>query len=186
MAQKRKSDQSKLIAEAALSHADKVGWDGLALKDVAKKAKLSLEVVTGIFPDTWALLLYVIQMLDAETLAAAEPDGNWRDGLFELLMTRFDLMETHRAAYLSLLPALLKHPQAAPKFLKPFYGSMRAMLEHANAPASPLHAAGFGALYLSLLDAWKNDETPDLSKTMAAADKRLEFFEKAAGALPCG
>jgi hypothetical protein len=43
----------------------------------------------------------------------------------------------------------------------------------------PVCVAGLGAVYLSLVNTWLYDETPDMSKTMAAIDRRLDFFQKA-------
>jgi ubiquinone biosynthesis protein COQ9 len=180
MPQRRRTDQHKLIAEAALKLADERGWDRFSLADTAKKARLKEADVARTFPDTWAILIHVLHDLDAQTLRAADTDKKapWRDNLFEILMARFDLMDEHRAAFVSVLPALLKNPQAAPHFVRPFYRSMRELLEHASAPATPPHVAAFGAAYLAIIDAWRRDETADLSRTMAAADKYLGMFEK--------
>jgi ubiquinone biosynthesis protein COQ9 len=180
MAQKRKTGQSKLIAEAALNLADERGWTGLTLQDVARKARLSPEAVARVFPDTWAILLYVLKDLDGRTANAAETDSSapWRDNLFEIMMARLEMMNAHRATFVSILPALLKNPQTAPRFARPVYDSMQMMLELAGAPATPMHAAAFGAAYLAIIDAWRRDDTPDLSKTMAAADRYLGMFER--------
>ena len=180
MAQKRKPDQNKKIMDAALSHAGKVGWDALTIRDIAKKAKMSEEAVTRIYADVWDILLDILKKLDADTLAEAGkmPDESWRDNLFEILMSRFDVMEEDRHAFTALSCALARAPAAAPRFVRPFGRSMRDMLQHAGAPATPLHVAAFGIFYLSIVEVWKNDETADLSKTMAAVDKRLGMLER--------
>jgi DNA-binding transcriptional regulator YbjK len=179
MPQKKKTSQPQRIAAAALALAEKDGWGGIYPGKTAKKAKLPVAAVTRAFPDVWALLLHILGDLDAQVEAEAETSGAaWRDDLFEILMARFDLMQAHRSAYAAILPALLKAPQTAPRFAKRHLTAMQRMLEQAEAPATPIHAAALGAMYLALADTWKKDESPDLSKTMAAVDKALGGFER--------
>src|SRR5262245_3725593 len=101
MAQKRKTDQSKLIAAAALSLADKGGWDKLTIESVARKAKMSPTAAREQFADTWEILSYILEALDKKTAAAAKKNlsGKPREDLFEILMSRLEIMEEHRGAY---------------------------------------------------------------------------------------
>lgn len=182
MAQKRKTEQSEFIAQAALSLADKTGWKSLTLKTIAKKAKLPEKAVAAQFKDTWAILRHVLQKLEKDTAKNVQKrlGKNWRDNLFEILMTRFDLAQKHRAAFKSLPHAFIEHPRTAAHFVKPFYKTMQGMLELSGMKKSrcrQAHIAVFTLLYLSVVDAWMKDDTADLSKTMAATDKRLEMFE---------
>lgn len=185
MAQKKTRDQTKLAA-AALEIAQKSGWDAVTPKVVARRAKVSARTAEKLLPDSWAALRLVLDALDAETLDAAETDGRaWRDDLFEILMARFEIMESHKRAFREIAPLVRENPAAVPRFAAPFGKSMQAMLSHAGAPATPIHVAGLGGLYLWLLREWEADDTPDLSKTMAAVDKGLSMFEKACGFGPC-
>lgn len=105
---------------------------------------------------------------------------NWRDNLFDLLMARADLAAPHRKRLAALPHALRKEPATLPHFARLFWGTMKRILILAKAPARPHHVAVFGALYLSFIDTFLKDETRDLSKTMAAVDKRLGWFEQVA------
>lgn len=184
MAQKRKTDQSQLIAEAALCLADTKGWARLSLSDVAKKAKVPLKTVTSRFKNSWQILSWVLQKIDADvqTDVRSRLGDNWRDNLFEILMTRFDLAQRHRGAFSSIIPSLAENPRAARHFVRTFYKTSAGMMDLAGVPGTtctPLHLAAFGVLYLSLVHTWSQDETRDLSRTMAAADQRLQMFDKA-------
>lgn len=184
MAQKRKSDQTKLIAEAALSLADKAGWDHLTFKDIAKKAKVKISDVEAQFQDVWEILKWVLKKLESDTKEAVEDHlgSDWRDNLAEILMMRFELAQAHRKAYASLAKSFARHPQAAPRFVRGFYGMLDHSLKLAGLSkklCQPVCVAGLGAVYLSLVDVWMKDTTPDLSKTMAAIDRRLDFFAQA-------
>lgn len=183
MARKRKTDQSKLIVAAALELACKSGWDGLTIKAVARKAKLKLEIVTDIFPDRWALLKRVLETLEKETARAVKGKlgDDWRDNLFEILMTRIDIAEPHKKAYASLPSAFRKEPEVIPEFTKLFFETMDKILTLAGVPAGgfyPAHVAAFSVIYLSLINVFIKDDTKDHSKIMAMLDRRLGLFEK--------
>jgi hypothetical protein len=139
MAQKRKTDQSKLDAAAALLR----NLEEKTARDV--KTRLS---------------------------------DNWRDNLFEIMMTRLDLAAKHKKTYAAIPAALGHEPQQIPKFAKRFLKTMRHMLKLAKAPASPLHVAAFGVLYANVVNTFLHDSTKDHAKTMAALDKGLGMFEQ--------
>lgn len=190
MAQKRSTDQTKLIAEAALSLAGKLGWEALSLADVAKKAKIPLKTVEARFSDVWDILKWVLKKLEKDTQDAVKGylGEDWRDNLMEILMMRFELAQKHREAFAAIPSAALHHPQLVRRFARSFYRTMDRMLELAGASEkqrNPLFIAGFGLVYVSLVDVWSKDETPDLSKTMAAIDKRIGHYETALEYLKC-
>lgn len=184
MAQKRKTDQTKTILDAALFLAGKQGWDAISLGDVAKKAKLPVKAVSLSYSDVWAIMEQALRGLEKDTVAAVERHlgDNWRDNLMEILMTRFELAQVHRDAYLAVAPAVMKNPKLVKRFGRSFYRTMERMLDLADAPVEPkckpLAVAAMAALFLSLVHAWREDGTPDLSKTMAAIDKRTGTLEQ--------
>lgn len=190
MAQKRKTEQSKLIAEAALALADRGGWGSLTFAAIARKAKVKQTDIEKKFSDIWDILAFVLRNLEDET--ARTVDGylgdNWRDNIMEILMTRFDIAARHRGAFSSLAKDLPKQPKALRRFVRTFYDTMGRILEKAGLPVSPLRplqVAAFGAFYVSIVDVWIKDDTRDQSKTMAAIDKRLGFFDSAMGYFSC-
>lgn len=190
MAQKRRVDQTKLIAEAALSLAGEKGWDRLAFQDIAKKAKVGVMAIEARFSDSWDILKWVLKKLEKDTQDAVEGylGGAWRDNLMEILMMRFELAQKHRDAYAAIPRSVLRDPAAARRFAPGFCRTMERMLKLAGLPESrcqPPFVAAFGAIYLSIVDAWSRDDTPDLSRTMAAVDRRLGHFEAVIGCLQC-
>lgn len=184
MAQKRKTDQTKLIAEAALSLAGKAGWDRLTFKDIAKKAKVGVKDVEAQFSDTWDILKWVLKKLESDTRQNVEKHlgKDWRDNLAEILMTRFELAQAHRPAFASLGKSFARHPAATPRFARGFYKTLDGMLQLSGISrklCQPVCVMALGAVYLSLVDVWMKDNTPDLSKTMAAIDRRLDLYAQA-------
>ena len=183
MAQKRKTDQTKLIVKAALDLAGKSGWSGLTTKAVAKKARLKPDAVAAVFSDKWDILKYVLKDLELETDRAvkARLGDAWRDNLFEIMMTRLELAALHKKAFASLPDAFRKEPRAVVTFARTFWRTMAHMLKTASLPGSicqPAHVAAFGVLYASVIDAFLKDTTKDHSKTMAVLDQRLGWFQE--------
>jgi ubiquinone biosynthesis protein COQ9 len=177
MAQKRKPDQKKLIAETALALADKAGWAYVTVDDIAKKSKAKID------GDIYDILHDVLTRLEQQTATdvAKRLGDNWRDNLFEVLMTRFDLVQQHRFAYASIPALFKKDPKQAARFAKGFYDTMKGMLELAGFEKNclqPLHLVALAAAYATIVDAWMKDDSRDLTKTMAMIDKRLGQFEK--------
>lgn len=190
MAQKRKSNQTKTspktrdkAADAALALAAKSGWDRLSLADVAKAAKLPQKDVAAAFTDGWDILAFVLKRLEDDTKAEVENylGDSWRDNLMEILMMRFEKAQPHRDAFAAIGPSALRDPRVAQRFGREFFATLSRMLTLAGLSrgrCQPLFVAGFGALYISLVDTWLKDKTPDMSHTMAAIDKRIGLFER--------
>ncbi|MBI1214810.1 MAG: hypothetical protein GC185_03205 [Alphaproteobacteria bacterium] len=201
MAQKRKPDQTKLkaakaaktpanIAEAAISLADEHGWEAVEFKDIARRAKCGVSDVEAAFTDIWAIIRWHLDHIDTNTRAAVEEylGESWRDNLLEILMMRFELAQPHRAAWASLPDTFRAHPKKLRRFIRPFIKAMRGMLKLSGLSHTrrrPLLTGAFGAVYLSLLHTWSQDDTQDLSKTMAAIDKRLEILARIDEATDC-
>lgn len=77
------------------------------------------------------------------------------------------------------IPSLLgRNLDEIPEFAKSFFKAMQDILILAKAPDCPHHVAAFSFLYASIVDVFLKDPSKDLSKTMAALDKRLEMFER--------
>ena len=193
MPQKRKSEQSQqgsksekkqqaAVHAAALALAAQHGWVDISVAEIYAKAGVSLP--SGIGKTVWPIVADILASLDAAVLADVHDrlGGRWRDDMFELLMTRFDLMQAQRDAYSDIMPAALTRScHAGPVLTRRLTQAMHAMIDQANVPVDGLrrHAAvvALAGIYLSLLEVWRQDDSADLSKTMAAVDQRLNWFE---------
>jgi AcrR family transcriptional regulator len=183
MAQKRKSDQTETIAEAALSLAEKTPWDRLTFKDIAKKAKVKVADVEAQFSDAWDILKWVLKSNEAKAKEQVEDylGDDWRDNLAEIFMMRFELAQAHRKAFAALPKAFLRHPEVSPRFARGFYRMLDRALVLAGVSkklCQPALVMALGLVYLSVADAWLKDDTQDLSRTMATIDRRLDLYAK--------
>ena len=115
---------------------------------------------------------------DQAALAEKLSEARARDRLFDLLMRRFDVLQTHRDGMTALLRALPANPPLALALGAATLRSMGWMLEAAGVSATGwqgrLRANGLVAVWLYALRAWKDDESADLAATMAAIDKALD------------
>jgi len=185
MPQKRKPDQKKQICDAALALADAKGWGHFTLEDVLRKAKVNKAENVN---DVWDVLYIILKNIDQlvhnqmkDSLSDRGLSDSWRDNLFEILMTRFDIVQPHRSGFSSLLKAAAKHPDILPRFLPLMMETLSGMLSLAGLPkraCSHLQTLVFSGFYLAIIREWLKDETKDMSKTMSAIDKRLGQFER--------
>lgn len=175
---------------AALDLAARMGWDMITLADIADKAHCTLAELSEVFDDKSDILVAYERMIDKKLLEAfAEPDMSSpeRDRLFDILMERFDILNDHRAALQSILKTIMLDPKQAVIGLPHLGRSMAWILEAAGIDSSgvrgALRVAGLTAVYLYALRAWSNDDSADLSKTMAALDRGLNRAEQCVNTL---
>ena len=120
----------------------------------------------------------------AVALKNAEADWLYTEQLSErwlgLLLALADEWQQDRAVWLEIWPDDLSELNKLPKYLPVIAGSCVwfAKLSVPIDQQRPWHAAVLKGLMLYLIWQWQQDETPDLSKTMAAMDRSLKWLEK--------
>ena len=110
-----------------------------------------------------------------------DPEETARDRLFDVMMRRYDALKPHRAYLRQLRQLALRDPILALSLAAALRRSAAAMLEAAAIPSDGLAGAvqqsGLVALHAAVFRVFQEDETTDLSKTMAALDSRLKSAE---------
>jgi ubiquinone biosynthesis protein COQ9 len=177
----------RALVAAVFEQAALTGWRGLSVVDAARAADLPLDRARARCPGPAAALMRFGLIADQAALAESSTEAAPRDQLFDLVMRRFDVLQQHRAGMLALLRHLPTDPALALALSAATGRSMGWMLEAAGVSASGLtgrlRVAGLVGVWLYTLRAWKDDESADLSGTMAALDKALDQAEKWAGSL---
>jgi ubiquinone biosynthesis protein COQ9 len=172
------------LVTAAFRLAGEQGWSKVNVAVAARDAGLSLAEARERFPSRGAILLRFGRLADQAALTETATDGPVRDRLFDLLMRRFDLLQTHRAGVEALLRTLPTDPATALLLACATRRSMRWMLQAAGVTATglrgDLQAKGLMAVWLWAVRAWERDHSDDLSGTMAAVDNALQRAEQAA------
>ena len=177
------------VIDAALALAARDGWRAARLPAIAAEAGVGLAVLYHRFRDKPAILAALVQRVDRAMLASGgdEPaEGSPRDRLFDVVMRRFETLQTMRPAITAIVAGV--DPASAARALCAGVRSLAWMLEAAGIDSAGLvgrlRIAGLAVVYARAFRAWLDDEGADLGKTMAALDRGLALAERWAGALP--
>ena len=178
------SKRSKAV-RAALDLAKERNWGDISLADIAQAANLSLADLRREFSCKTDIIRAFQSEVDAEILARARPAGDAqspRDRLFDIVMTRFELMQPYKPALRRISAYLCCRPGDAATLLCSSLASQYWMLAGAGAkldgPGGALRVTGLVAVYGKVFQVWLDDASPSLDKTMAALDKRLAKGER--------
>lgn len=169
------------ILAAALACAASKDWQDVTLLDVAEAAHLPLGDLRGQFSSKDALLAGLMRAVDDEVLKRAPKRAEGqdpRDVLFDILMTRFDVLGPHKAALKSIHAA----GAADLTLARPFLSSMHWMLQAAgigtDGVGGGIRISGLAMVYGSVFRVWLEDDDEGLARTMAALDRRLRRGER--------
>jgi AcrR family transcriptional regulator len=189
-ASKGKADGPDPIVQAAFTLAARLRWRHVTLADIADEAKVSLAELYHAYPSKDAILAAYTSAIDEMVLAGAEPpeeEESVKDRLFDALMRRFDAMKPQRDGIAAILRDGAEGPVSmlcgAARLLRSMAWTLESVGVSASGPAGAIKTKGLLAVYLGTLRVWLRDDTEDLSRTMAALDKRLARAEQFASTL---
>lgn len=171
----------KLVAEG--------GWHRLTLSALAAEAGMTLAELREHVPHKGALPLRFMKAVDAAVLrnTPANAMGPARDRLFDVLMSRIDVLQPHRAGVIRMGKEMRTDPALALMLAPQLAASMSWMLEAAGIDAGGIRGAlrvqGLCGVWISTLRAWEQDEGADLGATMAGLDRALDRAERIARTL---
>ncbi len=181
------SPDEKKFATAAFRQISAKGWDSVTVEQIAKDAKIPLARVTEKYPDMSALIPTLVHFITAETVKSVgsiHSESTPHDRLFEVMMARFDVLQKHRAAILSIITAAKNNPRIALALITAQRQAMHTMLDCAQLSEARIIArAGLMATYAASAFVWSRDETLDMSKTMSFLDRILRGLGKLAAAI---
>jgi ubiquinone biosynthesis protein COQ9 len=171
---------------AALGCAANKRWADVTLLDIAESAHVPISELRDEFTTKSQLIAGLLRAIDEEVLKRAAKrteDQEKRDRLFDIIMTRFDVLGPHKAA----LKSIYASGAADVSLAVPYLSSQHWMLEAAgigtDGPAGAIRVAGLGMAYAWVFRTWLDDDDPGLAKTMAALDRRLRRGERALGSI---
>jgi AcrR family transcriptional regulator len=178
------SKRSKAV-RAALELAKTRPWSDISLLDIARDANIGLADLRRDFTCKSDILRTFQSEVDAEVLArarAASEAQSPRDRLFDVVMTRFEVMQPYKPALKRISAYFCCRPGEAAPLLCGSLASQYWMLAAAGAkldgPGGAVRVAGLTAIYGKVFQVWLDDASPSLDKTMAALDKRLAKGER--------
>lgn len=174
----------KLILDSFLALLAEKPFSEVGLSEVAARAGVSLGDLRDAYDGKIAILSDFIRRTDRAVLDGIEPnvsDESARDKLFDLIMRRLDHLAPHKAAIGRLEESVRHDPGLALCLNRSALDSARFMLAAAGVKTGGIRGAaraqGFVVMMARLLAVWREDNDPDLARTMAALDRALEQAE---------
>lgn len=169
------------IIAAALRLAAERPWDQVVLRDIAEAAGTDLAALRREFPSKSAILSAFARAVDDAVLARVPKfttGEGARDRLFDVIMTRFDVLAPYKPALKSISEAGLPDLE----MIRRMMATQAWMLHAAGIGTDGLtgfsRVSGLSAVYAGVLQTWLDDEDPGHARTMAALDRRLKRGEQ--------
>ncbi|MGV1015265.1 MAG: TetR/AcrR family transcriptional regulator, partial [Methyloceanibacter sp.] len=173
------------VVRAALALAQQRKWGEISLADIAQTAGLSLSDLRHEFSCKSDILRAFQAEVDAEVLSkskAIRSEQSPRDRVFDVIMTRFEVLAPYKPALKRISDYLCCHPGEGALMACSTLASQYWMLAGAgiklDGPGAALRVAGLTAIYGKVFQIWLDDPSPSLDKTMAALDRRLSNGEQ--------
>jgi hypothetical protein len=170
------------LVTAAFELIAQSGWSRLTVAGAARAAGLPLDRARTRFSCRLAILLRFGRMADMASLTGIVEDSTVRDRLLGIVMSRIDVLQAHRRGVLALLSGLPRDPLTGVTLMQASLTGMRWMLDGAGIDTTGargmMRVKGMLGVWLYTVRAWREDETEDLSPTMAALDRALQRAEQ--------
>jgi len=178
------SNRSKII-KAALALAEERGWNAIGLPDIAGRAGLTMAELRREFGAKTAILDGFRRDVDykvlEKTVTTTMGDGP-RDRLFDVLMTRFEMLLPYRPALRRIAQDLRARPGELAALIGPGLNTQYWMLQAAGIDAEGVagfpRVAALMSIHTQVFVIWLQDDDPAMAKTMAALDRRLRRAEQ--------
>ena len=188
---KRPSNIRNKIIDSALDCASEFDWGKVSLRMISERASITLDRLYGYFPSKTVIAGAILDRTTDIIITDTKPiDSNEtvRDRLLENILQRFDAMEGQKAGIASIIRDTKFDPLAIIYLTPKLFNSMAWTLEMSGINSAGfvgrIRVKGLTVIYLSTLDTWVKDDSPDLAKTMAFLDRRLKQALQFASILP--
>ncbi|MBU6372161.1 MAG: TetR/AcrR family transcriptional regulator [Alphaproteobacteria bacterium] len=176
----------RALAAAALKTAADKPWRDVTVFDFAAAMNAPIEDIAG--TTVGDAVDAIEEWLDAEAakgLRGVDWVATPRDRLFDVVMRRFEAMETVRGGLRAIEIALERDPAAVAQQHLRAVRSARWLLSlagiDADGVAGVARAQGLAVILAQVRMAWRQDDAGDFVKTMAALDKALRRAEQTFG-----
>ena len=176
------------IAQVTLQILKKTSWDDVKVKEV--KNIVQIKNFDKFIKNKKDFLRYINQYFDYKLSMNSKSieQSNNKDMIFEVLMMRFDLLQTYRKEILSIYKSFKKKPQNLVFLLPSILDSIILMMGFTNISPKGLlgrvKIKGIFIIYVASFFIWVKDESKSLEKTMTSLDNNLDQAGKLLKFLP--
>ena len=166
------------IAEITLKVLIKINWNKLQIVQVKKLSKIkSFEKIIKNKND----LLNNINLYFDYRLSLKKKyieKSTYKDMIFETIMMRFDILQDHRKAIISIFKSFKSRPKDLLSFFPSLLNSIILMVNYTGISTKgilgQMKIKGVLIIYISTFFVWIKDETGSLDKTMISLDENLD------------
>lgn len=178
----------KQIIDATWAIVEGQGVGGIDTDSIATAASVSVATVRSVLPDQTSIILLLVADVLSKIQIVPNPGLSEQDRLFDAIIQGFDMAEPHKQAIAKLWNEIMWKPHTWFQILPPFQKKLDEILETLIAEGGFLQGIfthlGVRAIFLKTFLVWIEDETLDLSKTMAALDQSLKQYYELARYIP--
>ena len=181
-----KENKKNKIIKQAFQLIESNGWKNFSITKLSKEKQIDIKILKLYFKNRYDFLKYFSKMIDEEVISEIDveefKDNSVKDNLFELVMLRFEKLEEFK----NCLKVLIKEIRNQPKELKTILCSLMNSFELFITISSGKKRDFFDFLkinalfliYIKSFQVWLNDNSKEMSATMAEVDKWLSQSEK--------
>ena len=181
---KKTFSQAELI-KYSFDLIEKEGWNSFSFNKLSKSLNAELNLVKNLLKSKKQLLIIFSEYIDEEVMKNVDindlKDNSVRDNLFELLMLRFEKLQPFKTSLRILLNDLKSKPGDLKKIYKKIINSLDFYMEISNSKKNfifdLIKLNSIFLIYSFTFKTWINDESKDMSITMAELDKWLSKAE---------
>ena len=169
------------IVAAALRLAEECPWDEITLVDIGEAAGVSLVDLRNTFNSKGDILAAFTRAVDDEVAVRAPKraeNQSSRDAIFEVVMSRFDILLPYKPALKSIAASWPTDAALLSAVLSSQAWMLRAAGVSPDGIDGQLRVGGLAMLYVSVFRTWLDDDDPGLARTMAVLDRRLRRGER--------
>jgi len=168
------------IAIKTLKLLKKKSWGEIRLEEIMKNSKKHTKSIKTKNDLLKNINRYVDYLLKKETSFIEK--SSTKDMLFEVIMTRFDVLQKYRNSFLTLFEFIKSKPQKSIILIPSFLESMFLTASLANIEIKGIKGSltikGIFIIYIATYLEWMNDTSKSLEKTMTALDQYLNKVSK--------
>lgn len=174
------------IVAATMRLAAEHKWPDVTMAAIAEAAGMSLVELRREFTRKSDILAAFTNMVDEEVLRraprrkAAEPA---RDAIFDVIMSRFDVLETYKPAMRSISEAAALDGTVLQSLLHSQSAMLQAAGVDTDGPVGLVRITGLATVFARTFRTWLDDTDPGLARTMASLDRHLRSGERTLGFL---
>ena len=174
----------KKIEDIFLKLLLKKDFHEIEIIEIQKKSRISSKKFFQLFKTKEEIMISFFKRIDQileRKVKKINLGNNIKDNLFEICMTRLDLLYPYKKNLHNFYLSFQKKPDLFMKLYKSFFKSMENNLRLSRINLEPmkknLKIFIFSFLYLSIIYEWFKENSNDNEKVMAILDQRLTLIE---------